>query len=120
MSSIRSCGTAGVCESINCSSRAPAHADLVVVGDRIGGSTDVELIGRLKEDPLTFQIPVLQHSAAAAGDDARVEGLASGADVVFFGESVPRERVEAATTAARPHGSCSRCPMTPSSGPLGP
>ncbi len=60
--------------------RAHEHPpDLIVTDVMMPGLDGFELIRRLREDPATAAVPVLVLSARA-GEDARIDGLAHGAD----------------------------------------
>jgi signal transduction histidine kinase len=60
--------------------RARERPDLIILDVRLPDISGLEVCRRLKADPLTAHIPVLQTSAAFVSAERKVEGLDSGAD----------------------------------------
>jgi signal transduction histidine kinase len=69
------------------------EADLVLLDINLPDIDGFEVCRRLKADPETAGIPVLQLSAARRGTDDRAEGLEGGADAYLTQPVAPRELV---------------------------
>jgi serine phosphatase RsbU (regulator of sigma subunit)/CheY-like chemotaxis protein len=76
-----------------------AEADLVVLDVRLPDLSGIEVCERIKADPRTAMIPVVQVSATAIGVADRAHGLQRGADA-YLAEPIEPEELLATITAA--------------------
>ncbi|HWG84841.1 MAG TPA: hybrid sensor histidine kinase/response regulator [Deinococcales bacterium] len=75
--------------------------DLIILDVRLPDADGYDLCRRLKSDPVTRDIPVLQVSAAFTGDEHRAEGLEAGADAYLVHPYGPKELVATVRTLIR-------------------
>lgn len=73
--------------------RATENPDLIVLDINLPDIDGFEVCRRLKADPQTADIPVLQMSASYLGTENRVRGLEGGADAYLTQPVQPRELV---------------------------
>jgi len=77
---------------------AQRQPDLIIADVEMPDMSGLDVTARLKADPLTQHIPIIQRSSVPIGDSARVEGLTAGADA-YLVEPI-REDVLVATARA--------------------
>jgi serine phosphatase RsbU (regulator of sigma subunit)/DNA-binding NarL/FixJ family response regulator len=89
-----------------------ASAELVVLDVHLPDMTGFEVCRRIKDDPETAAIPVIQVSATAVEVSDRAHGLTQGADAYLTDPTEPEELLALVTAALRYHRARQRAERT--------